>query len=123
MHINHKGYKVFFGKENEAGPSFYAEHTDPTKVDKAAIHEFKWLDDAHKQNFIDCVRAGDPNGVNGNIHEGYMSSSISLLGNIAYRVGRTLEFDGKTERFVNDDEANSYLSWENRKPFVLPEKV
>lgn len=123
MHINHKGFKVFFGKENEEGPSFYIEHSDPTK-DKTAIQEFKGLDDTHFQNFIDCVRSGNPDGVNGKVHEGYMSSSISLLGNIAYRLGRTLEFDGKTERFVNDEEANSYLSRkEYRKPFVLPEKV
>jgi predicted dehydrogenase len=39
------------------------------------------------------------------------------------RVGRKLEFDAKTERFVNDDEANALLTRKYRAPFVVPEKV
>ena len=40
-----------------------------------------------------------------------------------YIVGRHLKFDGKTESFVGDDEANAMLSRNYRKPFVVPEKV
>jgi predicted dehydrogenase len=38
-------------------------------------------------------------------------------------VGRTLTVDPKTERFVDDDEANRMLTREYRKPFVVPESV
>ena len=122
MHLKHNSYKVFLGKENEKGPSFSIDRSDPTR-DKKAIQEFKGLDAPHMQNFIDCVRTGQWQDLNADILEGYMSSSIGLLGNIAYRVGRTLEFDGETEKFLNDEEANSYLTRKYRQPFVLPEKV
>jgi len=37
------------------------------------------------------------------------------------QVGRTLSFDPKTEKFVNDAEADKLLTREYRKPFVVPE--
>jgi predicted dehydrogenase len=37
------------------------------------------------------------------------------------QVGRTLSFDAKTEKFVNDAEADKLLTREYRKPFVVPE--
>jgi predicted dehydrogenase len=38
-------------------------------------------------------------------------------------VGRKLEFDGKAERFNNDDEANALLTRKYRAPFVVAEKA
>jgi predicted dehydrogenase len=38
-------------------------------------------------------------------------------------VGRKLDFDGKSERFVNDKEADALLTRDYRKPFAIPEKV
>jgi predicted dehydrogenase len=38
-------------------------------------------------------------------------------------VGRKLDFDGKAERFNNDDEANSLLTRKYRAPFVVAEKA
>ena len=122
MHLKHQGYKVFLGQDDEEGPSFSVDQYDPTK-DKTAIQEFKGLDVTHMQNFIDCVRSGEWKNLNADINEGHMSTSIGLLGNIAYRVGRTLEFDGETEKFLNDEEANSHLIRKYREPYVLPEKV
>ena len=40
-----------------------------------------------------------------------------------YIVGRTLEFDSKTESIKGDDEANALLTRDYRAPFVVPEKV
>ena len=39
------------------------------------------------------------------------------------RVGRKLEFDGSTETFKGDSEANGLLTRAYRAPFVVPEKV
>jgi predicted dehydrogenase len=39
------------------------------------------------------------------------------------RVGRALEFDSRTETFVNDAAATALLRREYRKPFVVPENV
>ncbi|HEY1190918.1 MAG TPA: gfo/Idh/MocA family oxidoreductase, partial [Gemmata sp.] len=38
-------------------------------------------------------------------------------------VGRKLAFDAKTERFVNDKEADALLTRDYRKPFAVPERV
>lgn len=38
-------------------------------------------------------------------------------------VGKSLTFDSKTERFVDDPEADKMLTREYRKPFVVPEQV
>ena len=40
-----------------------------------------------------------------------------------YIVGRHLKFDGETESFVGDDEANAMLTREYRKGYEVPEKV
>jgi hypothetical protein len=45
------------------------------------------------------------------------------LDGLKYRLGRTIEFDVKTEQCVNDDEANQMLSCEYRAPFVVPNQV
>ena len=46
------------------------------------------------------------------------------MANIAHRVGnRRLEFDGKTESFPNDPDANKLLRRTYRDPWVVPEKV
>ena len=42
------------------------------------------------------------------------------LGNISYRVGRALTFDGKSEKFVDDKQADRLLTREYRKGFEIP---
>ena len=41
----------------------------------------------------------------------------------AFRVGRALTLDPKTETFESDPEANALLRRDYRKPFVVPEQV
>ena len=38
-------------------------------------------------------------------------------------MGRALNFEPKTEKFVGDKEADALLSRNYRQPFVVPEKV
>ena len=77
----------------------------------------------HNQNFIDAIRHGDPSKFNKSIEEGFYSCALIHLGNISYRLGRSLDFDPVKQRFINDDEANAMLTRDYRKPFVVPEKV
>ncbi len=52
---------------------------------------------------------------------GQPSSLLCHLGNAAWRLGRTLEFDPATRSFKNDKEANKYITRpEYRKPWLLP---
>jgi Oxidoreductase family, C-terminal alpha/beta domain len=43
------------------------------------------------------------------------------MGNTAWRVGRKLRFDPKTESYAGDAEANAFLSRDYRKPWLLPD--
>ena len=81
-------------------------------------HPDKW----HLPNFIDCVRSRkQPQGA---IQQGHMSACLEHLANIAYRSGnQTLLFDGQTERFVNNEDANKYLRPAYRKHYRIPEEV
>ena len=94
-----------------------------TPKDKKVVQEFKGLDGPHLSNFIDCVRSGRWQDLNADILEGHMSTTIMHLGNIAYRTGRTLTFNPRSEKFINDDDANSYLTRKYRHPYVLPDKI
>jgi hypothetical protein len=45
------------------------------------------------------------------------------LGNISYRLGRTLYFDPKTLTCVGDAQANAMFTRQYRPPFVVPKLV
>lgn len=71
----------------------------------------------HQQNFIDSIR-GDAKP-NAEIEIGHKSTTLCHLGNIAYRTGKTLKFDARTET-TDSPEANKLLGREYRKGFELP---
>jgi len=75
------------------------------------------------QNFIDCVRSRRWQDLNAEILDGHMSTSLCHLANISFKTGRKLTFNPYSERFVNDDDANSYLTRIYRHPFVVPDEV
>lgn len=81
--------------------------------------------DYHFQNFVDCVISRKRENLVAEIESGHMSTAMMHLGNIAYRTGRKLEFDTKTEKFIGDNAANAYLSRPDggRKPFNMPKEV
>jgi hypothetical protein len=75
---------------------------------------------AHFENFIAAVRSRQSNTLHAPLDEGHLSSTLCHLGNISYRLRRSLKFDGASERFLNDDEANGLLSRTYRAPYALP---
>lgn len=72
------------------------------------------------ENFLRAVKSRKDEDICGNVLDGHVSSAHCHLGNIAYRLGRTVEFDPKTEDFVNDKEASALISREYRKGFEVP---
>ena len=64
----------------------------------------------HFANFIDSVRSGKDIGLNCSINEGHFSAALPHMANISHRLGRGLKFNGETERFVNDPEADAMLA-------------
>ncbi|HEY5510252.1 MAG TPA: Gfo/Idh/MocA family oxidoreductase [Prolixibacteraceae bacterium] len=108
-----KGYMVIKGYDTYE--TFLGDKKEPGKKNKAGGDHFK--------NFIDAVRAHDPKMIHAPVESAHLASALAHLGNIAYRTGRVLEFDPKTEKFVKDPEADKYLSINYRAPFIVPNKV
>lgn len=77
----------------------------------------------HYEDFVDAIHANDQKLAKGDIREGFYSCALIHLGNISYRLGRSLNFDPVKMQFINDAEADKMLGGKYRQPFVLPDKV
>jgi predicted dehydrogenase len=73
----------------------------------------------HIRNFLEAVRSRKRASLNQEIASGHVSSFLCHAGNIAWRTGKKLKVDAKTETF-DDRDANKYLGREYRKGFELP---
>lgn len=73
----------------------------------------------HIRNFLDAVKSRRREDLNQEIGQGHVSSVMCHAGNIAWRTGKKLRLDPKTETF-DDAEANRHLGREYRKGYELP---
>jgi predicted dehydrogenase len=103
----YSSYATFLGQSGEPGPK--RSEGDPVAK--------------HFANFIAAVRSRDTKIQHGPVETAHIASGLAHLGNIAYRLGRKLKFDPKTEKFVGDTEADAMLTRHYRAPFVVPEVV
>ena len=110
MKVGDDKAQVYFGRKNEPGPTFTADGKREEGLD-------------HFANFIDCVRSRKVENLRAPLEEGHLSTTLCHLGNISYRVGRSLTFDGARERFDGDEQANALLGRTYRKPYVLPDNT
>jgi len=98
----------------------YTLHPKPGKT----IHEAFGPNDirlydapGHHQDFLNCMRTRRMPICD--VAIGHRTTSISHLGNIAYRLGRPLEYDPAAETFPNDPIANRMLA----KPMRAPRRL
>ncbi len=97
-------YKTFLGRDQDPGPTNRAGGN-------------------HHANFFAAMRSRKIEDLNGDVLEGHFSAVCMHLANISYRVGRTVNFDPKTETIVGDPEASKLMKRVYRKGFEIPEKV
>lgn len=71
----------------------------------------------HARNFLDCVRSRKR--PNADVEIGHRSTTFSLLANISLALGQRLEWDADKEQFIGNEQANSMLHYEYRKPWKL----
>jgi len=74
----------------------------------------------HAENFIKAVRGRKESDLHAGTEVGHHSAALCHLANIAMRIGRRLKFDARTERFIDDAEANAYLTKQYRQGYELP---
>ena len=101
--IDDKGWRVEDGDGDAAGG----------KPDEGQV--------AHIRNFLDCMKTrAKPTA---EIEVGHLSTRLCHLGNIAHRLGRKLAFDGPSESFPDEPEANKLLTREYSTRFEMPSQV
>ena len=116
---NGRKWQSYFGAKDEKGPGSEA----PPETGGSDPLVLTSIETPHYANFVDAIRAGDPKKLTCDIVEGHVSAVLPHLANVAYRVGRSLTFDGKTEKCVGDAEADRLLTREYRQGFAVPDKV
>ncbi len=111
---NYSSYYTFLGPKNEPGPCGFA---DPQP---------DWWTESipHFKNWIAAMRSRRHEDLNADVEQGHLSATVCHLAKIACRLGRSVHFDPKTERFIDDPEADRLLKREEyRPPYVIPEDV
>lgn len=126
--INEHGYGIeFYGTE---GTLFidrggFEVSPETRRQGERRIARMYWMKEensndqheVHVRNFVDCVKSRQfPIS---DIEIGHRSTTTCLLGNIAYRTGRTIGWDAKKEAIVGDAEAAKMLRREYRAPWKL----
>ncbi|MDN5203678.1 Gfo/Idh/MocA family oxidoreductase [Fulvivirgaceae bacterium BMA10] len=85
------------------------EVQDDKKVDpRNATNPAEHLDALHIRNMFDAIMNGSK--LNADIDSGHKSTLLVQLGNIAQRVGRSLDIDSKNGHIIKDKEALKYWS-------------
>ena len=109
------GSKGYMAKDVNEWRTFLGEKREPGPTGNGLGN--------HYQKFVEAIREPEVEVFNLGIQEGFYSCALIHLGNISYRLGRSLEFDPVTMKFPHDQEANSMLTREYRAPFIVPENV
>ena len=71
----------------------------------------------HSQVFIDNIR--ERKQPETDALTGHRATNVGHLMNIAWQVGRTIDWDGDNEQIVGDDEANALVEKPYRDPWKL----
>lgn len=98
----------------------------PTGRSREPIHEEAQLHLPDQQNipelwenFLECIESGQKPV--SDIEFGHRSTTMSLLGMLSLKLGRSVRWDGEKEVVPGDDEANRLLRREYRQPWQYPQ--
>jgi predicted dehydrogenase len=77
--------------------------------------ERSWAHPPHHNNFFDCIKTRKR--PTADIEQGHRSTTPVLLAGIALKVRRRLNWDADAETFINDEQADRYLTRALRAPW------
>ena len=106
MAIDGRNWQLFKGED--LTPSAEGENSDRSSDVKA-----------HMANFLAAVKSRKYQDLHADIEIGAISAGLCHLGNIAYRVGKKVDFDAAKMKFVNAPDADKLLTRDYRKPYVV----
>lgn len=100
---------------NRGGIEAHPQSLLKSKIRPDEIHLYK--SDDHKQNFLDCVKTRSRTVAPADV--AHHSIMVGHLGLISIKLGRKIFWDAARERFVDDPEADRFLSRPMRSPWHL----
>ncbi len=97
----------------------FACHPESLQTEKIGPEEIhlRTCPEREQRDFLNCVKSRAKTYYP--VEVGHRSVSVCHIGNIAMKLGRKLHWDPDRERFVNDPEADRYLSRAMREPWTL----
>ncbi len=95
--------------------------SDPADATKEPLGEKEvhlYNSPGHHRDWLNAIR--DRSRPVADVEIGARSATVCHLGNLAYWHGRSLKWDPKNWTFGDDKEANSWMDYERRDPWQLP---
>ena len=106
-------YKIYDLKNNLVKEVKHTKEIDPTNLSNPSSH----LDALHIQNLFNSILKGEK--LRAGIESGHKSTLLVQLGNIAQRVGHSLEINPKNGHIVGDKKAKKLWSREYEKGWEM----
>jgi hypothetical protein len=111
---------------DRSGYLLYEDH-NPDKVAEREDNPRHWgdgkpgneVDGPWQRSFVDCIIEGKQPPIE--LESSHAATVCCHLANIAYRVGRSVDWQGETETIPDDDEAAALLSRPRRAGYELPD--
>jgi predicted dehydrogenase len=110
LFVDRQGFEIV--PETRKSGEATVNRSEAMKVENSNQHH-----QDHVRDFLECVKSRRTPVAD--IEVGHRSTSTALLGNIAYRTGRRIQWDAAGERVVGDRDAQAYVSREYRRPWKL----
>jgi len=112
IHVNEKGgaYCKFIGTNGEVHVGRGILKTSPETLKDKVIGDNEkhvYYSDNHYMDFLNSIRTRKKPICD--VEVGHRTASVCNIGNIAYSLGRTLEWSPEREKFRHDSEANALL--------------
>ena len=113
MVLDRSGYEIWEDRkmdksiEREDNPRHWGDGKPGNEVDGP------W-----QRLFVDCIKEGKKPPID--FEQSHRATVCCHLANIAYRVGRQVDWDGANESILGNDDASSFLTRPRRKGYELP---
>jgi predicted dehydrogenase len=120
IHDSSKGGVTFIGTEGRIFVDRGKFHAEPESIAQEPLGDKAirlYVSNNHLQDWLNCVRSRKRPICD--VEIGCRSVTVCHLGNLAYWYHRRLRWDPKKERFIGDEEANTWLDRPKRAPWKI----
>ena len=118
--IGGDGGACFVGTEGRIAVDRDALVSDPPDLVREPLRPDEvhlYRSDSHSGNFLECIRTRKKPICDADV--AHHAATALLLGGVAKQLRRDLKWDPATEQFINDQEANRFLSIAKRPPWCI----